>query len=196
MNRKTLEELAAGHALGALAPDEARELASWLSHDVGVQREVAAFTDTVAAFAAAVCPPVTPREGLKSKILAAVAGVRQERQETAPLVDLPEGFQVLAHDSEGWEESGVLGFRTKTLSSGPQPGYRLMLICFDPGVSYGEHIHEGIEEVYMISGHLETEGRLLGPGDFMRGEVGTHHRECYSPDGCVALLICRPALVE
>jgi anti-sigma factor ChrR (cupin superfamily) len=194
MNRKTLDELAAGNALGALAPDEARELASWLSHDVGVQREVAAFTDTVAAFAAAVSPLVTPRDELRAKILASVKGIRQERPESSPLLDLPDGFRVMAFDAEGWTESGVVGFRTKTLSSGPQPGYQLMLVSFDPGTTYGDHDHEGIEELYMISGHLETEGQLLGPGDFMRGEMGTHHGESYSPDGCVALLICRPAL--
>lgn len=196
MNRRTLDELAAGHALGALEPDEALQLASLVGRDIGVRREIAAFTDTIAAIAAAASPLVMPSAELRKKILASVKGVQQERAEAAPLADLPDGYRLMAFDSEGWTDSDVPGFRTKTLSTGPQPGYLVMLVSFAPGTTYGDHDHDGIEELYMISGHLETEGRLLGPGDFMRGEKGTHHHESHSPDGCVALLICRPAMVE
>jgi len=98
------------------------------------------------------------------------------------------------HSDEGWLESEIPGFRTKMLSTGPQPGHKMMLVAFDAGITYGDHDHDGIEELYMISGHLHTEGLVLGPGDFMRGELGTHHHPSYSPDGCVALLICRPGV--
>ena len=39
-----------------------------------------------------------------------------------------------------------------------------------------------------------TEERMLGQGDFLRAEAGTHHRELSSPDGCTALLVVSPAL--
>ncbi|MCX6856039.1 MAG: cupin domain-containing protein [Verrucomicrobia bacterium] len=195
MNRKTLDELASGHALGALEPDEARQVKELLTHDAEVRREVAAFIDTAAAIAAAASPRVTPSAEQRARILAAVKATPQKLPDISPLTELPAGYRLMAHSKEGWEESEVPGFRTKMLSTGPHPGYRMMLVSFDPGTTYGDHEHDGIEELYMISGNLQTEGRLLGPGDFMRGEMGTHHHESYSPDGCVALLICRPALV-
>jgi hypothetical protein len=46
----------------------------------------------------------------------------------------------------------------------------------------------------MLSGHLQTEGQLIGPGDFLRAEAGTHHYKATSPDGCIALLILGPAV--
>ena len=53
------------------------------------------------------------------------------------------------------------------------------------------HDHSSSEELFILSGHLQTEGRLLGPGDFLHAEPGTHHHELVSPDGCVALIINR-----
>lgn len=194
MNRKTLDELASGSALGVLDSNDAHQLEDFLKGNSWAQQEVAAFIDTAAAFAAAASPRVTPSADQRTRILAAVKATPQKQSETPPVPDLPHGYSILNHAEDGWTETDVPGFRTKLLSTGPQPGYRMMLVSFDPDTTFGDHEHDGIEELYMISGHLQTEGRLLGPGDFMRGEMGTHHHETYSPDGCVALLICRPAL--
>lgn len=136
---------------------------------------------------------MTPNAAQRARILATVTATPQQERAVAA-ASLAPGYTVLADHAEGWVESGAPGFRTKLLSSGPQPDYRVYLIALEPGAKVTDHDHSGIEELYMISGHLETEGRLLGPGDFMRGEAGTHHHECGSPDGCVALLILRPAL--
>jgi len=193
MNRKTLDELAAGHALGALDADEQRRLETLLAHDPNARTEVAAFIDAAAAVAAAGAPRVTPSAAQRSRILALVKATPQKERAPAA-APLSQGYSVLADHLEGWVESGAPGFRTKLLSKGPQPDYQVYLIALEPGAKVAKHDHSGIEELYMISGHLETEGRLLGPGDFMRGEAGTHHHECGSPDGCVALLILRPAL--
>lgn len=193
MNRRTLDELAAGHALGALDADEQRRLDTLLAHDPNARTEVAAFIDTAAAIAAAGAPRVTPSAAQRSRILAMVKATPQKERAPAE-APLSPGYSVLADHLEGWVDSGTPGFRTKLLSKGPQPDYQVYLIALEPGAKVAKHDHSGIEELYMISGHLETEGRLLGPGDFMRGEAGTHHHECGSPDGCVALLILRPAL--
>jgi len=69
-----------------------------------------------------------------------------------------------------------------------------MLMALAPGAKVPDHDHAGTEEIYMLSGHLHTEGQVMGPGDFLRAEAGTHHHEVVSPDGCLALLILGPAL--
>ena len=43
---------------------------------------------------------------------------------------------------------------------------------------------------------IDAEGQVLGPGDFVRAEAGTHHHEVISLDGCTALLILGPTLAE
>jgi putative transcriptional regulator len=193
MNRKTLAELAAGYALGNLDPDEQLQLDTLLAHDPSARLEVAALIDTAAAIATAGAPPVTPSGAQRARILATVKATSQQEPPVGQ-APLSPGYTVLADSCEGWVESGAPGFRSKLLSKGPHPGHQVYLIALEPGAKVAEHDHSVIEEMYIISGHLETEGRVLGPGDFMRGEAGTHHHECGSPDGCVALLILSPAL--
>ena len=94
----------------------------------------------------------------------------------------------------GWEETDSPG-GTKLLSSGPGLDNKVKLIALDPGAKVPKHDHSCTEQVYMLSGHLQTEGRVIGPGDFFfRAEAGTHHHELSSPDGCVAVVILAPAL--
>lgn len=193
MNRKSLDEHASGHALGALSPAEESQLQALAASDAGVRHEMAAFIDTAAAIAAVASPRVTPSAGQRARILATVKATPQKAPDTAER-PLPAGFSYLAYSEAGWVETSTPGFRMKLISNGPQPDFQMYLVAFDPGTTFGDHEHGGIEEIFMISGHLQTEGRTLGPGDFFRGEMGTHHHESYSPDGCVALLICRPAL--
>ena len=193
MNPKTLDELAAGYALGGLEPDEQRELEALLGQDPDASKEVAVLIDTAAAGIAAVSPRVTPSAAQRARILAAVKAAPQE-QDAPEETPLPQGYQLVEASEAGWVETGAPGFRTKLLSRGPHPDYEVRLIALDPGARIPVHDHTGIEEVYMISGHFQTEGRLLGPGDFFRGEAGTHHYESGSPDGCVGLLILRPVL--
>ncbi len=73
-------------------------------------------------------------------------------------------------------------------------GYQVVLAELAAGARFPEHDHSSSEELFIVSGHLQTEGRMLGPGDFLHAEPGTHHRELISPDGCVALIISRATL--
>jgi anti-sigma factor ChrR (cupin superfamily) len=107
---------------------------------------------------------------------------------------VPKGYSFLLNSPEGWVDTGVPGFRTKLLSSGPHPGYEVMLMQLVPGGKVPDHDHAGTEEIFMLSGHLHTEGHVMGPGDFLRADPGTHHHDVISPDGCVAILILGPAL--
>ena len=191
MNCKRFEELAAGHALGVLGHEEAAQLQLLIGHDADARKEVATFIDAAAAIAAAALPRVVPSEELRARILAKVATTPQVRPR---LVQAPttEGYRFLLNTPAGWKDTGASGVRAKLLSRGPQPGYKVMLIALAPGAKLPDHDHVGTEELFMLSGHLQTEGQVMGPGDFLRADAGTHHHELVSPDGCVALLINGP----
>ena len=193
MTRKTLEELAAGYALRALDRTEEAQLEALIAHDADVRQEVAAFIDAAADFAAASSPRVEPSIEQRARILASIAATPKLNRQTAE-TPVREGYSFLWNSPEGWVNTGVPGFRTKLLSSGPHPGYEVMLIELAPGAKVPDHDHSGTEEIYMLSGHLRTEGQVMGPGDFVHADAGTPHREVISPDGCVALLILCPAL--
>ena len=193
MTRKTLEELAAAYSLGALDQAEATQLEALMAQDADARQEVAAFIDAAAAFAAASSPRVNPSAEQRARILASIAAtprLLRERAETP----VPKGYSFLMNSPEGWVDTGVPGFRTKLLSSGPHPGYEVMLMQLVPGAKVPDHDHAGTEEIFMLSGHLYSEGHVMGPGDFLRADPGTHHHEVISPDGCVAILILSPAL--
>jgi anti-sigma factor ChrR (cupin superfamily) len=193
MTRKKLEELAAEYGLGVLSPAEATQLEALIAHDAEARQEVAAFIDTAAALAAASSPAVEPSVELRTRILGDIALTPQSQRETTE-ARTPEGYSFLLHSQEGWEDTAFPGFRSKLLSSGPGPDYQVMLIALDPGAKVPEHDHTGTEQIYMLSGHLHTEGRVMGPGDFLRADAGTRHQDVVSPDGCVALLILAPSL--
>jgi anti-sigma factor ChrR (cupin superfamily) len=193
MTRKTLEELAIAYGLGMLDEAEASQLESLIAHDAEALQEVAAFIDTAAAFAAASSLRVEPSIEQRARILAGIAATPQLHRKTAE-TSAPDGYSFLLNSSEGWEDTDMPGFRTKLLSRGPHPGCEVMLIALAPGAKVPDHDHTGTEQIYMLSGHLHTEGQAMGPGDFLRAEAGTHHHEVVSPDGCMALLILGPAL--
>jgi len=193
MTRKRLEELAIEYALGVLNPAETAELRLLIASDPEARREVEAFMDTAAAFAAASSQETKPSPDLRARILARIAATPQLHRETVE-TPVPEGHSFLLNSPEGWEETGYPGFRTKLLSSGPGPDHKVMLAALDPDAKVPEHDHSCTEQIYMLSGHLQIEGLVIGPGDFLRAEASTHHHEASSPDGCVALLILAPAL--
>lgn len=195
MNCTKLQELAAAQALGALDGADAVKLEAWCARNPDAQSEVASFHEVVAALALGLPAPIQPPPELRAKVL---ERVRQQFQETpveaAPVV--PHGFQWVLKDDAGWQTTPLPGFRVKPLSVSRDMGYRVVLVELAPGTRFPEHDHDSSEELFILTGHLHTEGRILGPGDFLHAEPGTHHRELVSPDGCTALLIDRaPAAV-
>jgi putative transcriptional regulator len=195
MTREKLEELAVAYGLGMLDQAAAAQLESLVANDANALREVASFADAAAAFAVASSLRVEPSVEQRTRILADIATLPQLPHKPAK-TPAPEGYRYELSGSEGWVDTAVPGFRTKLLSRGRHPGCEVMLIALAPGAKVPDHDHAGSEEIYMLTGHLHTEGQVLGPGDFVRAEPGTHHNELISPDGCMALLILGPTLAE
>jgi len=104
-------------------------------------------------------------------------------------VPLPPGFTHFRQDEGEWRELPAKGVRVKELSTAEEDGFTTMLLEMDAGARFPSHKHQGAEHVYLIDGDLESDGRLLSPGDFLRASAESHHGGLYSSGGCHALII-------
>lgn len=146
------------------------------------------FEESVAAMTATIYPPVQPAPELKSQIFAAI-GEAEPGKETEQR-EQPKGGYHFIGDSEGdWKELPGGKIRLKTLSDIPEASHTTILLEADPGAVFLPHAHEGMEEILLLSGDLDTLGRRLGPGDYLRHDPHTLHAKATSENGCRALLI-------
>ncbi|MGL4401773.1 MAG: cupin domain-containing protein [Luteolibacter sp.] len=176
------QEQASLYVMGLLAEPEVSAFEAELLLDVELSADVASLNNATVALARSAPRLELPR-GSRERLMASVDSHSPQQS----------GYRIVRHNEEGWQETDVPGFRIKPLSTSQDMGYQTLLIEFAPGTSYPGHAHESSEQVFVLSGSLQTEGRLLGPGDFIHADAGTQHQMLYSKDGCRALLICRAA---
>ena len=217
MISKTLEQLALENALGTLTAEERLQLERLLAAYPSQKAEAAAYIDTAAMMALAASPRVAPPEDLKARLLSnlpkkdvfATHPPVEPKSFSAwlksryfgllrPFLTLPESVKAQLEgidktpkftdpEQMPWMPTGVPGFRKKLIRD--EETFRIQLVQVDAGASIPDHDHAGTEDIYLLSGHLQTQGRLLGPGDFMHFAPGSHHDEAFSMDGCHALMI-------
>ncbi len=197
MNCDELQQLTALQALGVLGEGDELRLRERLERDPAARAELARLLDASAALAGTL-PRRDPPAAVRSRVLERIRQVPQLRAPAAagPAVPpLREGFQVIGHDAP-WGPSPLPGSRMKVLSAGPRQEYAMLLVEIGAGVVYPEHDHLGAEEMYVLTGDLQYEGRSLGPGDFLHAEAATHHRPLRSIGGCTALMVVSRAALE
>jgi anti-sigma factor ChrR (cupin superfamily) len=170
------------YVMGVLSEDEAIAFESDLAQNEALRTEVASLNNATLALARS-APNLTlsgnSREGLMTKV--------------AALAEPNPDYLIVRDSEEGWESTPVPGFRIKLLGVSKDVGYETFLIEFDPGTYYPAHLHDYSEQFYVLSGTVQTEGQLLGPGDFILGRPGSQHQVLYSHGGCRGLLIRRAA---
>ncbi|MGJ8725345.1 MAG: cupin domain-containing protein [Roseibacillus sp.] len=182
-------ELAALKSLHALDGADAEALAHCSQCRLG-QTLLASqgFEETVATMTANIYPPAQPSPDLKGKIFAAIG--ETEPGSEAQEQEEPQGGYHFIGDQEGeWKSLPGGKIRIKTLSDLPESPHTTMMLEADPGAVFLPHAHEGMEEILLISGDLDTLGRRLGPGDYLRHDPNTLHAKAISENGCRALLI-------
>lgn len=189
MNCDELQQLSALQALGLLDPPDADRLRQRLEHDPDARVELARFLDAAAAMVTA-APRVDPPPGVRARVLDQIRRRPQAKPvEGSPAeAPVPEGMQFI-RSTAPWMPAPLPGARFKLLSAGPNQGHIMLLIELAPGALYPEHDHESFEEMYVLTGDLQTEGRSLGPGDFLHAEAGSHHHELRTVNGCTALMV-------
>jgi anti-sigma factor ChrR (cupin superfamily) len=169
-----LQALALADAIGALDPDERRELAARLAAlPPSVRAEVAYLYDAsveIATGASVEAPSPAVREALLARIAA------------------PSNHTITAADGE-WIETAVPGVRKKILAIDRARNRVTMLLRGEPGARYPAHRHSGPEECYVIGGSVVVEGQVLRAGDFHHAEGDSDHGESWTDEGVEVLLV-------
>jgi anti-sigma factor ChrR (cupin superfamily) len=132
----------------------------------------------------AAAAPVTPPPGLKDRLMSRIADAPRK-----PGVVFDGSGILLARSAElPWRElfPGVEG---KLLHGDRERQYTTSLMRLAPGTKYPSHEHKDVEEIYVLSGDLQIEGVTAGPGDYCRAEAHTVHREAYTTNGCLFLVV-------
>lgn len=199
MNCDELQQLTAIAALGALDGEDLARLRERLEREPAARREFARFCDVVGALASTTIPR-RPSPAVRARVLERIRQTPQQRERAPqespaaperpppPTPDLPTGFQFTWHDAP-WQSAPLPGARFKLISAAPGQAHVILMIELQPGTVYPEHDHEGSEDMYILTGDLQTEGRSLGPGDALHAEPGTHHHELRTIEGCTALMV-------
>lgn len=170
-----LEALALADAVGALDPDERRELAERLA---GLSPEaraaVARLYDTVTAVAASVTP-VTPPAHVRERVLAAAT--------------TPGRYTLSGANSDDWFDTPYAGIRARVLAVDRAAQMATMLLRAEPGAVYPSHHHHGAEECYVIRGSVVIDGRTLHAGDFHHADADSDHGEITTIAGAEVLIV-------
>jgi len=169
-----VQALALADAIGALDPDERRDLEHRLAAlPAGVRDEVARFYDAAVEIAAG-SPGEAPSPDVRAALLARIA--------------VPSNHTVTASDGE-WVQTPVRGIRMKILAIDRERDRVTMLLRGEPGATYPAHRHTGPEECYVIRGSLVVEGQLLQAGDFHHAEGASAHDALHTDEGVEVLLV-------
>ncbi len=169
-----IQALALADAIGALDPDERRELEARLAAlPPEVRTDVAHLYDASVELAAS-AGGEAPSPGVRDALLARIAA--------------PSNHTIAATEGE-WTETAVPRVRMKILAIDRTRDRVTMLIKGEPGARYPAHRHSGPEECYVIRGSLVVEGRLLRAGDFHHAEGDSDHGELWTDEGVEVLLV-------
>jgi anti-sigma factor ChrR (cupin superfamily) len=180
-----VQALALADAIGALDPDERRDLEDRLaSLPSDVRDEVALLYDAAVEIASTTSGEAPPPR-VRAAVLAKIA--------------VPANHTVTACDGD-WVHGPLRGIRTKVLSIDRAQNRVTMLLRGEPGATYPAHRHTGPEDCYVISGSLIIEGRLLQAGDFHHADGKSDHGELHTDEGVEVLLVAAasdylPALI-
>ena len=92
-----------------------------------------------------------------------------------------------------WQPTSFAGCYTKTLLTDPATGLLTALMKMEPGAVLPDHEHTGIEQTFVLDGHLvDKEGPdkdlEIGPGQYVWRPAGSRHT-AWSPNGCTILAI-------
>lgn len=201
MNCDERQQQTALEALGALDGPETAALRERAASDPDARAELTRFLDVAGHLGAGV-PPRRPAPEVRARVMDRIRRTPQRSEGAAAAATaasagaadaehggaLAEGVRFLASTAP-WLAGPLPGTRLKLLSLQPERDYAMLLVDLPPGTIYPEHDHAGPEEMYVLSGDLVSEGRRLGPGDFLHADGGSHHHELRSPSGCLALMV-------
>lgn len=179
-------ELAVAYAGEGLEGQMVTRFEEWrTAAGAGELRLFADLVDALAVLTLVKVPAASPSAGVKNKVMEAITGGEGE----SALLPDESAFSYLLKNEGAWVQLPVPGARVKELSSRKEDGVTVFLLEMDAQCRFPAHHHHGVEMAYVLTGDLQTGGKTLHAGDFMRAGADTEHSGLYSEGGCQALLI-------
>ncbi len=90
-------------------------------------------------------------------------------------------------DEIPWEPmAGAPGVQMKVLVQDTESGLFTALFKIEPGGVVPDHVHQAVEQTYVLEGTFADQEGVATAGDFIWRPAGNRH-QAYSPDGCVIL---------
>jgi quercetin dioxygenase-like cupin family protein len=176
-------DMAPLYVLDALVPEEKQAFEERLANDTALRAEVEELRKAagLAGFAA---EPTAPPPGLRDKVLAAI-----EPKVPGLLHGAPD-LVIFRSDDIDWQpHPTATGLLVKPLYVDRKRGYLTTLLKMEAGAVYPAHLHQDVEEIYVIDGQVELQGTAMGPGDYCRAEPGSHHEIGYSKTEALLLVL-------
>jgi anti-sigma factor ChrR (cupin superfamily) len=182
-------ELAASYSLGALSQQEARAFEDHLREGCQACRdELASFETILTGFAFADEgrePSLKVRDELLARLKAEASGSSSD--ERGPMPEEQNFVSIRA--SEGKWRQVQDGVFMKQLFVDEVSGIATSLVRMQPGTFLPVHLHNGVEQLYVIEGDCNVRGEFLGPGDYHRAAAGSIHERTYTVEGTMFLLV-------
>jgi quercetin dioxygenase-like cupin family protein len=198
---KPVLDLIPDYVLGALPPDEQRELDDLVAGSPDLQREVDRVTEALAVAAGDVTP-VAPAPALRARLLQTLGGVDR----FAPFVDDLTGIfelpaatirALLARVDEHQWETSLLGVELQSAELFHFPvGPRLRetgaaggVVRIRAGATFPQHRHHGDELTFVLEGGYIADGRTYGPGQRIPMATGTEHHYQAAPERDLVIMV-------
>jgi anti-sigma factor ChrR (cupin superfamily) len=123
----------------------------------------------------AIAPPATVRERLLQQISADRTAVLKPSAQRR------------------WKAAGPVGVSKCVLKIDRATQRVTYLLKMEAGASLPAHDHRHAEELYILDGDADLEGRLLQKGDYQSCPAGSRHAVMHTRNGCEALIIAHLA---
>jgi quercetin dioxygenase-like cupin family protein len=176
-------EMAPWYVLDALLPAQKEAFEERLANDTALRAEVEQLRN-LAGLTGFSAEPAVPPAGLRDKVLAATLPKRPGLLHAAP------DLIIFRSEDVDWRpHPTAAGLLVKPLYVDRKRRYLTTLLKMEAGAVYPAHVHEDVEEIYVIEGEVELQGTAMGPGDYCRAEPGSRHEIGYSKTEALLLVL-------
>jgi anti-sigma factor ChrR (cupin superfamily) len=112
----------------------------------------------------------------------------------------PTGGAFIAQvDDAPWEPADQLGLPEGVewrLYEECENGDLVVLVRFPPGYFEPRHVHDALHYDVIIEGEMHVDGRVLRPGDYLRGPSKVPHGPMAYPRGCTVFGVVRDGSIH
>ena len=183
------EECVSLYALGNLGGDDLIGLEQHLAQGcVRCSAELSRAGEDLVKLAK--CTPSAMPLGARERFLVRLRNnSSQEAKAIEPSIVFNEaGVLISRSEAMSWQPGAASGIWIKALFADADQHCITAIVRMDPGVRYPSHRHTGAEELFLLSGDVTIEGKLMKPGDYCHAEPGSIHGQSFTRSGCTFIM--------